>query len=35
LEQISWNVSQDFALIDYRVKTKYTTNLVEDYIEEA
>lgn len=35
LEQISWNVSQDFALIDYRVKKKYTTNLVEDYIEEA
>jgi hypothetical protein len=35
LEQISWNVSQDFALIDYRVKTKYTTNLIEDYIEEA
>lgn len=35
LEQISWNVSQDFALIDYRVKTKYTTNLVEEYIEEA
>ena len=35
LEQISWNVSQDFALIDYRVKTKYTTNLIEEYIEEA
>jgi len=35
LEQINWNVSQDFALIDYRVKTKYTTNLVEEYIEEA
>jgi hypothetical protein len=35
LEQISWNVSQDFAIIDYRVKTKYTTNLVEEYIEEA
>jgi hypothetical protein len=35
LEQISWNVSQDFALIDYRVKTKYTTNLIEGYIEEA
>tara|TARA_R110001592_G_scaffold221525_3_gene476374 strand:+ start:365 stop:2128 length:1764 start_codon:yes stop_codon:yes gene_type:complete len=35
LEQISWNVSQDFAIIDYRVKTKYTTNLIEEYIEEA
>jgi len=35
LEQIVWNVSQDFALIDYRVKTKYTSNLIESYIEEA
>jgi hypothetical protein len=35
LEQIVWNVSQDFALIDYRVKTKYTSNLEESYIEES
>jgi hypothetical protein len=35
LKQISWNVSKDFALIDYRVQTKYTSNLVESYIEEA
>lgn len=35
LEQISWNVSQDFALIDYRVQTKYTSNLVESYIEQS
>ena len=35
LEQISWNVSQDFALIDYRVQTKYTTNLIESYIEQS
>ena len=35
LEQISWNVSQDFALIDYRVQKKYTTNLIETYIEES
>lgn len=35
LEQIVWNVSQDFALIDYRVKEKYTANLQEVYIEEA
>lgn len=35
LKQISWNVSKDFALIDYRVKTKYTSNLVESYIEES
>jgi len=35
LEQIVWNVSQDFALIDYRVKQKYTSNLQETYIEEA
>ncbi len=34
LEQIVWNVSQDFALIDYRVKEKYTSNLQEVYIEE-
>ena len=34
LKQISWNVSKDFALIDYRVQTKYTSNLVETYIEE-
>lgn len=35
LEQIVWNVSQDFALIDYRVKTKYTSNLEESYIEQS
>ena len=35
LKQISWNVSKDFALIDYSVQTKYTSNLVESYIEEA
>ena len=35
LEQISWNVSKDFALIDYRVQTKYTTNLIESYIEQS
>jgi hypothetical protein len=35
LEQIVWNVSKDFALIDYRVKTKYTSNLEESYIEES
>jgi hypothetical protein len=35
LEQIVWNISQDFALIDYRVKEKYTINLEETYIEES
>jgi hypothetical protein len=35
LEKISWNVSKDFALIDYRVQRKYTLNLVESYIEES
>ncbi|MBG7631680.1 MAG: hypothetical protein IZT56_14785, partial [Bacteroidetes bacterium] len=35
LKQISWNVSKDFALIDYSVQTKYTSNLIETYIEEA
>ena len=35
LKQISWNVSKDFALIDYSVQTKYTSNLIESYIEEA
>jgi hypothetical protein len=35
LKQISWNVSKDFALIDYSVQTKYTSNLVETYIEES
>tara|TARA_R110000787_G_scaffold23250_1_gene66751 strand:- start:3911 stop:5674 length:1764 start_codon:yes stop_codon:yes gene_type:complete len=35
LEQISWNVSKDFALLDYRVQKKYTNNLVETYIEES
>jgi len=35
VEQIVWNVSQDFALIDYRVKEKYTANLQETYIEQA
>jgi hypothetical protein len=35
LKQISWNVSQDFALLDYSVQTKYTSNLEESYIEEA
>jgi len=35
LKQISWNVSKDFALIDYRVQTKYTNNLVETYIEQS
>jgi hypothetical protein len=34
LQQIQWNVSKDFALIDYRVKKPYTTNLQEIYIEE-
>jgi len=35
LKQISWNVSKDFALLDYSVQTKYTSNLIESYIEEA
>ena len=35
LEKISWNISQDFATLDYRVKTKYTSNLLETYIEES
>jgi hypothetical protein len=35
LKQISWNVSKDFALIDYSVQTKYTSNLVETYIEQS
>ena len=35
LEKISWNVSKDFATLDYRVKTKYTNNLTENYIEQS
>jgi hypothetical protein len=35
LEEITWNVSKDFALINYRVKEKYTGNLQEVYIEES
>ncbi len=35
LEEIVWNVSQDVALINYRVKEKFTSNLQEVYIEQS
>jgi len=34
LELIEWDVSKDFALLDYRVPTIWTKNLEETYIEQ-
>ncbi len=31
--KIQWNVSRDFAIVDFRVNQVYTTNLKEDFIE--
>lgn len=31
--KIQWNVSQDFAIVDYKVNKVYTKNLKETYIE--
>lgn len=35
LESVEWNISKDFAVMDYRVKKTYTVNLEEHYIEEG
>jgi hypothetical protein len=31
--KIQWNVSHDYAIVDYRVQQVYTTNLEETFIE--
>lgn len=33
ITKIQWNVSQDYAVVDYRINKVYTTNLQETYIE--
>lgn len=35
VEQIKWKISEDYAIVDYRIRKPYTSNLRERYHEEG